>query len=360
MLRRILPLFAGLAVLGLFAITLAFLAWKSVEPPVVHETEAPFVTNIVLKTVATGAIVPRNEVAIKSRVSGVVSQLAVEPGQLVSRGDLIASIQIIPDMVTLNNAQSQVRAAKISMDDSQDELDRAETLFQQNAISTAEVQRARVAHSLRNQEHQAALSNLQLVKDGVSHRTGNISTQVVSTVDGMVLSVDVKNGQSVIESNTFNEGTTIGLVADMSDMIFEGNVDESEVGKIKEGMALDITVGAIENRTFPGSLEYISPKGLVEEGAVQFAIKAKIEPGEDVFIRAGSSANADIVLQRVSDVLAVNESVLQFDEGQAFVEIEVAPQRFERRDVEVGISDGIKIQVIDGLTAEDRVKRRGA
>ena len=160
MLRRILPLFAGLAVLGLFAITLAFLAWKSVEPPVVHETEAPFVTNIVLKTVATGAIVPRNEVAIKSRVSGVVSQLAVEPGQLVSRGDLIASIQIIPDMVTLNNAQSQVRAAKISMDDSQDELDRAETLFQQNAISTAEVQRARVAHSLRNQEHQAALFSL--------------------------------------------------------------------------------------------------------------------------------------------------------------------------------------------------------
>ncbi len=360
MIRRVLPFFAGLAVLGVFALTLAFLAWKSFEPPVVHETEAPFVTNIVLKTVATGAIVPRNEVAIKSRVSGVVSQLAVEPGQLVSRGDRIASIQIIPDMVTLNNAQSQVQSTKISLDDSQAELDRAESLVRQRVISTSEVESARVAFSLRSQEHQAALSNLQLIKDGVSHRTGNISTEVTSTVDGMVLSVDVKNGQSVIESNTFNEGTTIGLVADMSDMIFEGNIDESEVGKIREGMALDIMVGAIENRSFPGTLEYISPKGLVEEGAVQFAIKAQIKPDDDVFIRAGSSANADIVLERAADVLAINESVLQFDEGQAYVEVETAPQRFERRDVEVGISDGIKIQVLDGITVDDRLKRRGA
>lgn len=357
MLRKILPIVAGLGVMGMFVLTLIFLGWKSMEPPEVHPTEEPFITNILLKTVATGAIVPRNEVAIKSRVSGVVSHLEVEPGALVHRGDLIASIQIIPDMVTLNNAQSQVQSAKISVDNAQAELDRSEKLFAQSVISTAEVQNSRVAHSLRAQEYQAARSNLQLVKEGVSQRTGNVSTEVTSTVDGMVLSVDVKTGQSVIESNTFNEGTTIALVADMSDMIFEGNVDESEVGKIKEGMALDITVGAIENKTFPGTLEYISPKGLLEEGAVQFAIKARIKPGGDVFIRAGSSANADIVLERVNDVLAVNESVLQFDEGQAFVEVEVSPQRFERRDVEVGISDGIKIQVLDGVNEGDKIKR---
>jgi len=357
MLRKILPILAGLSVLGMFMLTLAFLGWKSMEAPVVHQTEEPFITNIVLKTVATGAIVPRNEVAIKSRVSGVVSHLEVEPGQLVNRGDLIASIQIIPDMVTLNNAQSQVRSAKISLDNAQAELDRSEKLFGQNVISAAEVEGARVSQSLRSQEYQSALSNLQLVKDGVSQRTGNVSTQVESTVDGMVLSVDVKNGQSVIESNTFNEGTTMALVADMSDMIFEGKVDESEVGKIKEGMALDITVGAIENRTFPGTLEYISPKGLVEEGAVQFAIKARIKPEGDVFIRAGSSANADIVLERVTEVLAVNESVLQFDQGQAFVEVEISPQHFERRDVEVGVSDGIKIQVLEGVAEGDRIKR---
>ncbi len=360
MLRRILPIFAGLGVIGVFFLTLAFLAWKSIEPPVVHETVEPFITDIVLKTVATGAIVPRNEVAIKSRVSGVVSHLEVEPGNLVSAGDLIASIQIIPDMVTLNNAQSQVRSARIELDDVAAELERTERLFGQSAVSATEVDRARVNHSLREQEYQAAMSNLQLVKDGVSQRTGNVSTQVRSTIAGMVLSVDVKSGESVIESNTFNEGTTMALVADMSDMIFEGSVDESEVGKIKEGMALDITVGAIENRTFPGTLEYISPKGILAEGAVQFEIKARIRPDEDVFIRAGSSANADIVLERVTDVLAVNEAVLQFDKGQAFVEVETSPQRFERRDVEVGISDGIKIQVIDGVAEGDRIKRGGA
>jgi HlyD family secretion protein len=357
MIRRFLPILAGLGIVLAFLLTLAFLGWKSMEPEVVYETETPFMADVVLKTVATGAIVPRTEVAIKARVSGVVNKLFVEPGEIVEAGDLIASVKIIPDMVTLNSAQSRVQSARIERDNASAERKRAEQLFAQGAISAAERDRVLVTSDLRSHEFDSATSNLQLVADGVSHRTGNVSTQVRSTVAGMVLAVDVKSGESVIESNTFNEGTTIALVADMTDMIFEGSVDESEVGKIREGMALDVVVGAIEDTRFQGTLEYISPRGIVEQGAVQFAIKAQIQAEGDVFIRAGSSANADIVLDRVDEVLVVREAVLQFEDGQAFVEVETAPQQFERRDVVVGLSDGINIQVMSGVSEADSIKR---
>ncbi|NCG20837.1 MAG: efflux RND transporter periplasmic adaptor subunit [Rhodobacterales bacterium] len=357
--RRILPILAGIGALITFMMTLGFLFWKSQEPPEVFETEQPFTSDIILKTVATGAIVPRNEVAIKSRVSGVVQTIDVDPGDLAEAGDLITRIQIIPDMLSLNNAQSSVQSAKIELDDATQKLERGRDLHGRGAISQAELDRIVLDHNLNNQQHRTAVDNLQLVKEGFSRRTGNVSTQVRSTVSGMILSVEVKTGQSIVESNTFNEGTTIALVADMSDMIFEGNIDESEVGKIKEGMDLDITVGAMEGQRFPGVLEYISPKGVVADGAVQFEIRARIEPGEGVFIRAGSSANADIVLDRRDQVLSVREAVLQFDDGDAYVEIETREQVFERRDVEVGLSDGINIEILEGVDDTVRLKVQG-
>lgn len=355
--KRAIPIILGVAILAAFAWTLVFLYKKSQAKTVVFETETAFEADIVKKTVATGAIVPRQEIEIKPRVSGVISKLAVEPGAYVKKGDLLAEIRIIPDSVTLNRAQSTVRQAKISYDNARQELSRHQSLFDQRVISASELNQFKVDFQLKQQEYQSAVSNLQLVRDGAARGKGQANTEVRSTVEGMVLIVPVKVGESVIESNTFNPGTTIAAIADMNDMIFQGKVDESEVGKIAEGMELSINIGAIEKQRFAGKLEYIAPKGVLEEGAIQFEIKAAIEMNKDVFIRAGYSANADIVLDRATGVLAVNESVLSFDDGKPYVEVEVAPQTFERRDVEVGLSDGIKIEIKKGIAKTDALKK---
>lgn len=356
--KKLIPILILAAILGGFAWTLQFLYERSKAPDVVHETEAPAVTDIVRKTVATGAIVPREEIDIKPRVSGVIAELFVEPGALVKKGDRIAKIRLIPNVVNLNTAESSRRSAQIAMNQAKTELDRLEALHAQHAIAGEEVERARTNLSLRREELQAAQSNIQLLKEGTSGRTDSASTEVTSTVDGMVLALPVKVGASVIESNTFNEGTTIATVADMGDMIFLGKVDESDVGKLRESMALHIKVGALEDVPITGKLEYISPKGVTREGAIEFEIRAAIEPRADgPLIRAGYSANADIVLDRRDQVLAIPENLLQFEGERAYVEVETGPQQFERRDVELGLSDGIKVEVRKGVEPGARIKR---
>jgi HlyD family secretion protein len=354
--KRLFPLFLGLGVLFAFLLTIAFLVWKAREKPVSFETTKPFVTDIVDKTVATGAIVPRNEVEIKSRVSGVVDELPVEPGAIVKSGDLIARIRIIPDVQALAGAQSDVQTAKIARDQAQSNLARSESLYGSHAISSTDLEQARTDESLKEAQYQAAQRNLRIIREGNAGGSAGVATDIASTVAGMVLSVDVEKGESVTETNTFNAGTTIATVADMTDMIFKGNVDESEVGKIHEHLPLEITVGALGDRKLSGHLEYISPKGIENDGAIQFEIRAAVDLPKDVFIRAGSSANAAIVLEKAEHVLAVKESVLEFDEGKPYVEVEVGPQRFEKRPVEVGVSDGIQIEVKKGLDATDSVK----
>jgi HlyD family secretion protein len=357
MLKRVLGFLAVVGLLGLFASTLGFLWWKSRAPPEVFDTLTPAHQDIVVKTVATGAIVPRVEVDIKSRVSGVIATLAVEPGDLVAAGDLIATIQVVPDAGSLNTAQGRVRTASIAFDDAKARRERAESLFTQGAISVVERDRAVVDANLAAADLAAARNALTVVRDGAVRGSGSVATEVRSTVSGMVLAVPVEAGVSVIESNTFNDGTTIASVADMTDMVFEGHVDESEVGRIKEGMALSLTVGAIRGSTFPATLEYISPKGESVDGSVQFAIRAALAPVEDTFIRAGSSANADIVLDAAREVLAVDERAVHYDAEQPWVEVEVGEQTFERRTVELGLSDGRFVQVLSGLSAGDRVKK---
>ena len=356
--KRILPGCIGVFVPLAFIVTLVFLWAKAREPEQVFETDVPFRADIVKKTVATGAVVPRNEVAIKSRVSGVVDELLVEPGDAVVAGELMARIRIIPDSVTLNNARSARDSARIGLDEATAELDRGRALFAQQALSRAELERLEVEHRMRTSEYNAAGVNLQLVREGAAGGGGHVSTEVRSTVAGMVLTIGVKEGESVIESNNFNEGTTIADVADMSDMIFQGNVDESEVGKIREGMALDIAIGAALDQGFAGELEYIAPKGQLLDGAVQFEIRAALAAVDGVFVRAGSSATADIVLERRDDVLAVRESVLRFEEGVPYVDVEGGEQEFEARAIEVGLSDGIQIEVLSGLAAHERVKKQ--
>lgn len=347
----------GLFLLGSFVGTGIFLYQKSSEPPVVYETTQPFITNIVNKTVATGSIVPRKEVAMKSQVAGVVDQLFVEEGQQVNLGDRVARIRIIPNMVALNNAEAQVATAKISFDDARREYLRQQGLLERGIIPDSEFKPYVLDYRLREQELASAQSNLELVREGASKTSGNQSNVVFSTVQGMVLDVPVKQGTFIIETNTFNEGTTIASVADMSEMIFEGKVDESEVGKIREGMPLQLTVGAIEGAVFDAELEFISPKGELDNGAIKFDIRAAIELQEGYFLRAGYSATADIVLREAAEVLAIREKDLLFEGDQALVEIQVAEQQFEQRPVELGLSDGINIQVTGGLQQDSVIKQ---
>ncbi len=356
--RRIIPIALGGLLVVLFVGTLLFLYKKSQAEPVVYETETPFVATIIKKAVATGSLVPRREVEIKPRVSGVVEKLFVEAGARITQGQEIARIKIIPNVVSLNQAEAAVDAARINFENATREVARYKTLLDQQLISEVEFARYRLEFELRRQEVQSATSNLQLVKSGAAKGAGKVSNVITSTVDGMVIDVPVKEGTSVTETNNFSAGTTIASVADMGDMIFQGKVDESEVGNIKVGMPLEIVVGAIEKRKLEGTLEYIAPKGVTVEGAIQFEIKAAIKPLAGTFIRAGYSANADIVLDKRIDALAIHESLLQFEkDGKPFVEVKVRDQTFEKRPIEVGLSDGIQIELLKGADAKTAIKK---
>ena len=355
--KRPVSLLLIVAFLGLVGGTFWFLWTKSQKKPVVYETEKPQVSDIVKKTVATGAIVPRQEVEIKPRVSGVLEQLNVQPGQIMKQGDTIAKIKIIPNAENLNRAEAEVRSKKISLDTARRELDRNQAAFSRNILPEADLAKARTDYSLASQAFAAATSTLEIVRNGETRGAAKQSNVIVtSTVNGMVIDVPAKVGFSVIESNNFNAGTTIAIVANMDDMIFLGQVDESEVGKIKEGMTLKIKIGALE-QPVEGRLEYIAPKGKAVEGAIQFEIKAAIMNKGDVFIRAGYSANADIVLDERKQVLAIREALLQFDEEKKpFIEIETTPQIFVKKGVKLGLSDGINVEIVEGVGKDDRVK----
>lgn len=357
MIRRIVPVLLTLGVVAAFALTLVFLYDKSQAKPVSFQTVTPTRLDIVKKTVAPGAIVPRREVTIKPRVSGVLEKLYVEPGQSVKERQLLAKIQIIPNMVALNNAESAVRAAQIGFDNAQGQMQRYQQLFDQKLMNETEFNQFKVGFDLKRQELETAHSNRELIKEGASKRTGKVSNLVSSTVDGTVLDVPVKEGSSVIEANNFNEGTTIAAIADMGDMIFQGRVDESEVGKLKEGMPVSIIVGALGEDKLEGKLEYIAPKGREKEGTIEFEVKAAVTLKPGVMVRANYSANADIILDTRRDVLAIEESVIQFEKGRSFVEVEQAPLVFTRREIKLGLSDGINVEILSGLEQGSRVKK---
>ncbi len=350
-------IFVGIILLAVFAYTLYYLYEKSQSKPVVYTTVSPYTETIIKKTVATGAIVPRKEIAIKPMVSGIIEALYVEAGDKVKKGDLIAKVRIIPNMLNLNNAESRLEQAKIALSNAEADHKRQKELYDNDVIAASEYEDADLAFRQAKQEVLAAENNLQLIRVGQTKTTGETTNTLIrATIEGMVLDVPVEEGNSVIEANTFNEGTTIANVADMGEMVFEGKVDETEVGKISEGMELILTIGAIENVRFAAILEHISPKGIEENGAIQFEIKADVKLQSDRFVRAGYSANADIVLDRADSVLAIPESLLNFEGDSVFVEIETQAQVFEKRYIKTGLSDGINIQVTDGLGLEDRIK----
>ncbi|MBA2539393.1 MAG: efflux RND transporter periplasmic adaptor subunit [Deltaproteobacteria bacterium] len=356
--KKIISWFFGL-VLVLLILLAFFTLWrKSQAKTTIYETESAEVTDIVKKTVATGSIVPRKEVEVKPKVTGVLAKLTAQPGDVVKEGAPLGTIKIVPDAMQINQAEAGVRSAQIAFDGAKRELDRNEELAKKGVVADAELQKFRTEFAMRKQELASSGSSLQLVKEGATRGQGKESTLIVTaTVGGTIIDVPVKEGNSVIQANNFNPGTTVAVIADMSDIIFEGRVDESEVGKIKEGLNLQIKVGAIENEKLEGTLEYIAPKGKLIDGAIQFEIKAKVRPGKDSKIRANYSANADIVLAEKKQVLAIREALVQYDKEQPFVEIETTPQTFVRKDIKLGLSDGIKVEVLDnGVSKSDKIK----
>ena len=355
-LRIIFLALVGAAVVGTF-----YFLWKKAQPVItVYELVTPSRDTIETKTVATGKVEPRDEVLIKPQMSGIISELLKEAGQMVKEEEIIARIKVIPEMVQLNSAESRVRVAKISLDQVSATFKRDEELYKQGDISKEEYETSLANYKKAQEEAENAQDALEIIREGISKRsTATSTTQVRSTITGMILDVPVKVGNSVIQSNTFNDGTTIATVADMSNMIFKGQVDETEVGRIHEGMPIKLTVGAMEGRVFDAELEYVAPKGVEENGAVLFEVKAAVHMPKDAFIRAGYSANAEIVLKRAENVLSVPESCVEFSGDSTFVQVikqEKPEQVFEKRQVKVGLSDGIKIEIQEGLAENEKIR----
>lgn len=357
--KKSVTIFVLIFILITFSSAMYYLYQKNAEDPVIYQTENASIQTIVKKTVATGSIIPLEEVLIKPNISGIIQEIYVEGGDILKAGDLIAKIKVIPNSSSLNNAKNAIETSKITLDNERRNYQRQKELFAKGVISRKELEASEVAFIQAEQKYKAANQNYDIVKTGSTRGLGNsANTLIRSTIAGMVLEMPVEVGNQVIESNNFNDGTTIATLADVNKMIFEGKVDESEIGKIKEGLPLEITVGAIENITFNAVLDYIAPKGKLENGAVQFEIKGTLEKQDSIFIRAGLSANASIILAKVEDVLAIKEALLQFDETtkKPFVEIKTGDKQFEKRMINTGISNGIFVEILSGISQTDEIK----
>ena len=338
---------------------LYYLYAKNQESPIVFETDKAEIKTIVKNTIATGNIVPDEEVLIKPNISGIIEAVYIKAGDKIKAGDLIAKIKVVANVSNLSNSQNQVQTSKINLDNQEKLFQRQKTLFDKGVISANDFDAAQLAYKQAKQNYTASKQGFDIVKTGTSSGLGNYANTLIrSTVNGMVLDVPVKVGNQVIESNNFNEGTTIASVADVSRMIFVGKIDESEVGKIKEKLPIEITVGAIENKKFDAVLQYIAPKGKTENGAIQFEIKASMFNNDNTFIRAGLSANASIILEKAEKVLALKEALVQFDSKtqKPFVEVETGVKKFERRNIVLGVSDGIYVEIKSGVKASDKIK----
>ena len=340
--------------------TFVFLWMKSKPKVVVYETVTAEVADLQKTTVATGKVEPRDEILIKPQISGIIDEVYKEAGQSIRKGEVIAKVKVIPELGQVNSAESRVRLAEINEKQAQTDFDRIEKLFKDKLISREDFEKSEVALKQSHVEVQTAKDALEIIKEGITKNSASLSSTLIrSTIDGLILDVPVKAGNSVIMSNTFNDGTTIATVANMNDLIFKGKIDETEVGRIHEGMPVKLTIGALQNLTFDATLEYISPKGVEENGANQFEIKAAVSVPDSVQIRSGYSANAEIVLQRAQQALAVPESVIEFSGDSTFVyrmTDSIPEQKFQRKSVIAGMSDGIKIEIKSGVTAKDKIR----
>ena len=347
-------------VAAIFIGTFIFLYQKSKPKTTVYETVTPEIADLEKTTVATGKVEPRDEVLIKPQISGIISEVYKEAGQTIKQGEVIAKVKVIPELGQLNSAESRVRVAEISTAQAETDHERIKKLYNDKLISREDYEKSEVEIKKAREELQTAKDALEVIKEGITKNSASFSSTLIrSTIDGLILDVPIKVGNSVIMSNTFNDGTTIATVANMNDLIFKGKIDETEVGRIHEGMPVKLTIGALQNLTFDAELEYISPKGVEENGANQFEIKAAVHAPDSVQIRSGYSANAEIVLQRAQKVLAVPEGIIEFSGDSTFVWVmtdSIPEQKFERRQIKTGMSDGIKLEIKEGLTGKEKVR----
>ena len=336
--------------------TFAYLFKRSRPQEIRYEELTAEVADIVKSTVVTGKVQPRDEVNVKPQISGIIAELYKEAGQPVKEGEIIAKLKVIPDMSSLSSAQSRVRLSEVNLKQARTNFDREKALYDKQLVSADEYDK--VAQALRQAEEElkAAKETLEIVRDGVSssNKSGS-STLIRSSVSGLILDIPVKVGNTVINSNSFNDGTTIATVADMDDLIFDGNIDETEVGRLSVGMPVKITVGALQDVVIDASLEYIAPKATENNGTNLFEIKASLQVPENVTVRSGYSANAEIVLQTAAQVLSIAESALQFDGDQTYVYV-LGDNGYERRDVKTGLSDGVNIEIKEGLSLGEKVR----
>ncbi len=322
------------------------------------KVEAPFYTSIATKAVATGKLNPEEEIELKPQVSGIVDDIIVEEGDVVKKGDLIAKIRVVPNEQSLANAKSRIASAKLSADNANTQYKRDKKLFEKGVISIQTFENSELSYNQAKESLRQAQNDYQIIKRGSISGGNAANTNIIAQIPGTILEIPVREGDQVIQSNNFNAGTTIATIADMSHMIFEGKVDESEVGKLKEGKDIKVILGAIDEKEFPAILTFVAPKGKEENGAVQFTIKANVKIDAETNIRAGYSANAEIDLEGKDSILAIKEALLQYNRitDKPFVEIQNEDGKFKKQNVETGISDGINIEITEGVKEGDKIK----
>ena len=351
--------YIGISVLiagSLFAA--AFFVKTNNKSAITFETEKMFKTSIEKKTVVTGKVIPEDEVEITPQIQGIIDGIYVEEGDQVNNGDLLAKIKVVPNEQNLNSAEGRLANSRIILKNAKIEYERNKSLFKNGIISKQQFDNVELNYNQAKLDVSNSKSDLQIIRLGSKGGSASANTNIRATVAGTVLEIPVEKGDQVIASNSFNAGTTVATIADLNKMIFEGKVDEAEVGKLVIGMPLEVNLGAVEDKSLEAKLKFIAPKGNEEQGAVQFKIEADLFLNDSIFIRAGYSANASLVLERKDSVMAISESLLQFDSKteEPYVEIEVGDQKFERKDIEIGISDGVNVEIITGISEDDKIK----
>jgi len=336
----------------------AYFAKTNSKSAITYKTEKLFSTTIEKETVVTGKVVPEDEVEVKPQIGGIIDRIFVEEGDRVTTGDLIARIKVVPNEQNLNAAKGRVKKAQITLTTRKKDFMRNKSLYEKGIISNADYIANELLYNQAQQDVLNAESDLKIIREGSIGGSSAANTDIRATVPGTVLEIPVEEGDQVIESNSFNAGTTIAAIADLGKMIFEGKVDEAEVASLRVGTPLKVSLGAIEDQELDATLKFIAPKGTEEQGAVQFKIEADMVLTDSIFVRAGYSANAAIVLERKEGVLALREALVQFDRKtqDPYVEIMTGDQKFERREVKLGISDGVNVEILKGVSKEDQVK----
>lgn len=348
----------GSAVLIALIYVLKYFKDSNAKDVVEYKTESPFYTTIDTKIVATGKLNPEEEIELKPQISGIIDQIFVEEGDLVKKGDLIARIRVVPNEQAMVSAKSRINSLKLSLNNSQTVFNRNKVLFEKGVISRQDFESSELSYSQSKENYDQSKDDYKIIKQGSLSGGSSANTTIIAQIPGTILEIPVREGDQVIQSNNFNAGTTIATVADMSKMIFEGKVDESEVGKLEEGKQIIVVLGAINEKEFPAVLTFVAPKGIEQNGAVQFTIKADVDINSTTKIRAGYSANAEIKLESKDSILVIKEALLQFNRitEKPFVEFLKEDGRFQVKNVEIGISDGINVEIIEGVSEGDEIK----